>query len=26
VRVQVEAPYDCRIGERLWRERMRYLE
>ncbi len=26
VRVQAEAPYDCRIGERLWRERMRYLE
>ena len=24
--VQNEAAYDCRIGEKLWRQRMRYLE
>jgi hypothetical protein len=26
VTVQSPAAYDCRIGEKLWRERMRYLE
>jgi hypothetical protein len=26
VAVQNEAAYDCRVGEKLWRQRMRYLE
>jgi len=26
IAVQSEGAYDCRIGEKLWRQRMRYLE